>query len=96
MCEPKSSGGIGFKKLKQFNLALLAKQGWRLQTDHSSLVYRVPDASSLKRLWEAPRHSCGEVSWLLNTYLGRGSNGGLAMVIAFEYGVTSGCLQPNS
>ena len=41
MCEPKSSGGMGFKKLKQFNLALLAKQGWRLQMDHSSLVYRV-------------------------------------------------------
>ena len=41
MCEPKSSGGMGFKKLKQFNLALLAKQGWRLQTDHTSLVYRV-------------------------------------------------------
>ena len=41
MCEPKSNGGMGFKKLKQFNLALLTKQGWRLQTDHTSLVYRV-------------------------------------------------------
>ncbi|XP_075655168.1 uncharacterized protein LOC142625382 [Castanea sativa] len=41
MCQPKSNGGMGFKKLKQFNLALLAKQGWRLQTDHTSLVHRV-------------------------------------------------------
>ena len=41
MCESKSSGGMGFKKLKQFKLALLAKQGWRLQTNHTSLVYRV-------------------------------------------------------
>ena len=41
MCEPKSNGGMGFKKLKQFNLALLTKQGWKLQTDHTSLVYRV-------------------------------------------------------
>ena len=31
LCAPKSCGGIGFKQLKQFNLALLLKQGWRLQ-----------------------------------------------------------------
>ena len=29
MCEPKMGGGLGFKQLKQFNLTLLAKQGWR-------------------------------------------------------------------
>ena len=32
---------MGFKKLKEFNLALLAKQGWRLQQAHGSLVYKV-------------------------------------------------------
>ena len=41
MCEPKSKGGMGFKNLKLFNLALLAKQGWRLRVGHDSLVYRV-------------------------------------------------------
>ena len=32
---------MGFRKLKQFNLALLAKQGWQLQMGHDSLVFWV-------------------------------------------------------
>ena len=39
--EPKLGGGLGFKNLKLFNLALLAKQGWRLQVGHESLMYKV-------------------------------------------------------
>ena len=41
LCAPKSCGRMGFKKLKEFNLSLLAKQGWRLQQGHDSLVYKV-------------------------------------------------------
>ncbi|XP_023911364.1 uncharacterized protein LOC112022977 [Quercus suber] len=41
LCEPKECGGMGFKELKYFNLALLAKQGWRLQNGHNSLLYRI-------------------------------------------------------
>ena len=41
MCDSKVEGGLGFRQLKQFNMALLAKQGWRLQTQHESLVYHV-------------------------------------------------------
>ena len=41
LCDSKEEVGLGFRQLKQFNLALLAKQGWRLQTQHESLVYRV-------------------------------------------------------
>ena len=41
MCLTKEEGGMGFKDLKSFNLVLLEKQGWRLQTNTSSLFYRV-------------------------------------------------------
>ena len=41
MCEPKANGGTGFRDLKAFNLALLAKQGWLLQQGRNSLFYRV-------------------------------------------------------
>ena len=41
MCQPKENGGIGFRNFKSFNKALLAKQGWRLQTTTHSLFSRV-------------------------------------------------------
>ena len=41
ICTPKQDGGLGFCDLPAFNLALLAKQGWRLQTNTHSLLHRV-------------------------------------------------------
>ena len=41
LCTPKAKGDMGFRDLKAFNLALLAKQWWRMQQNPNSLVHRV-------------------------------------------------------
>lgn len=39
ICAPKEEGGMGFRDWKAFNMALLAKQGRRLQTCPNSLFH---------------------------------------------------------
>lgn len=41
LCLPKNREGLGFRAMHQFNLALLAKQGWCLLHNDSSLVSKV-------------------------------------------------------
>ena len=41
LCTPNEEGGLGFRDLRAFNLALLAKQGCRIQQNTNSLVHKV-------------------------------------------------------
>ncbi|KAL9666473.1 hypothetical protein QQ045_000806 [Rhodiola kirilowii] len=44
LCKGKWEGGLGFRKFSLFNVALLAKQGWRLLTNSDLLVSRLFNA----------------------------------------------------
>jgi hypothetical protein len=74
-CKAKSKGGMGFKNLRAFNEALLAKQGWRLITNPQSLVARMfkakyyPQCDFLKakrtQNWSFSWQSIQKSSWIL-------------------------------
>ncbi|VFQ73207.1 unnamed protein product [Cuscuta campestris] len=38
---PKKFGGLGFKQIREFNVAMIGKQGWRLLTKPEALVTKV-------------------------------------------------------
>ncbi|KAH9697393.1 reverse transcriptase domain-containing protein [Citrus sinensis] len=49
LCKPKGCGGLGFKQLHLFNIAMLGKQLWRLLTRPDSLMARILKARYYSR-----------------------------------------------
>ncbi|KAH9672067.1 reverse transcriptase domain-containing protein [Citrus sinensis] len=47
LCNPKGCGGLGFKQLHLFNIAMLGRQMWKLLTCPESLMARILKAPSL-------------------------------------------------
>ncbi|CAN1241903.1 Putative ribonuclease H protein At1g65750 [Linum perenne] len=41
LCVKKRDGGIGFKDLHAFNLAMVGKQSWKLMTNHDAIVTKI-------------------------------------------------------
>ena len=64
ICVPAEEGGLGFWDFRDFNLALLAKQVWRLLTYPNSLIARVLKGRNYRhsnplRTWKANAPSFG-------------------------------------
>ncbi|KAL0307215.1 UNVERIFIED_CONTAM: hypothetical protein Sradi_6138800 [Sesamum radiatum] len=49
VCRSKKEGGLGIRSLKEFNVALLCKQAWRVSTATVSLVYKLFKAQYFSR-----------------------------------------------
>jgi hypothetical protein len=92
----KSKGGIGFKDLRAFNEALLAKQGWRLTTNPDSLVAKIfkakyyPNSDFLSAKHSQTLASLGRASRRLVGSLKRAANGSLGTAKALTFGGIGG------
>ncbi|XP_070664898.1 uncharacterized protein [Malus domestica] len=62
---PKDMGGLGFRNFQEFNVALLAKQCWRLLTEPNSLWARVIKARYFLHcsFWEAKKGAWASWAW---------------------------------
>ncbi|XP_019195702.1 PREDICTED: uncharacterized protein LOC109189548 [Ipomoea nil] len=71
LCKPKKFGGLGFKDLRAFNVAILGKQGWRFLTNPQSLVARVYKARYYPNSDFLGATVGNNPSFLLEEYYGR-------------------------
>ena len=102
MCKVKKEGGIRFRELQAFNLAMLAKQGWRLHEEPFSLMAWVfkakyfPNCDVLSaNLWSNPSYAWRSIHKSLGV-LSKVLDREWAMERKFTFGTINGCqpLQP--
>ncbi|KAL4311813.1 hypothetical protein GQ457_01G032130 [Hibiscus cannabinus] len=77
LCKPKGARRLGFRDLKTFNLALLAKQVWRLICNNESLCFKVMSAKYFPRgdILQANRGKKHPLSGVVFSGLNRQSKG---------------------
>ncbi|GMI70435.1 hypothetical protein HRI_000712800 [Hibiscus trionum] len=65
ICLPKSAGGMGFKDLHDFNIALLGKQIWKLICEPDSLLGQIYRSKYFPsgNILDAPKPSRGSFAW---------------------------------
>ncbi|KAL5560097.1 hypothetical protein UlMin_036308 [Ulmus minor] len=65
LCQPKATGGMGFKNLSVFNQALLSKQVWRIIQKPQSLIAQVLKVKYFpySSIWEAEALSSASNVW---------------------------------
>lgn len=65
LCTPKNLGGLGFRDLCIFTVALLVKQGWRLLTNPASLLARIYSVKYFPNtsFWNARLGSYPSFTW---------------------------------
>ncbi|XP_012849884.1 PREDICTED: uncharacterized protein LOC105969657 [Erythranthe guttata] len=65
MCKSKGKGGMGFRDLKSFNLAMITKQVWRIFTSPNMLLSRVISAKYYPQgsLFNATLGYCPSSTW---------------------------------
>ena len=86
LCTQKNDGGMGFRELHSFNLAMLSKQAWRLIQDTHSLFYKVykaryfPNCSFMTAALGSNPSFFGEASLELGIFSMQDPFDGLGMV----------------